>query len=186
MPRPNVAPPLDLKSVFEKGLTWDDWLAKADDPGQAEKMRKVFAEVELSPDVRHFLAGLKRRVHILGIAEDWCGDVVQHTPVIAKLSQTTKMLELRLVARSPELIVRYLTNAAEAIPKFVFLTDKWVEVGNWGPRPETLKMLMARAKAAGGASAAYPKIKEFYEADQHQTVIRELRDLIAIAVTESI
>ena len=104
----------------------------------------------------------------------------------AVLHALVQLLRVRYTDKetTPQLMIRYLTNAAEAIPIVVFLTDTFVEIGNWGPRPVECKRLIARGKAAGKIDEAYAKIKAFYTADNHKSTIAELRALLDIAVKQ--
>lgn len=187
MPRPNVTQPVSLKDYFEKGMSWEAWLKSAEDAEQAKRMNENAGKVDVPATTQTFLKSLKRPVHVLAIAEDWCGDVVHNAPVMARLgSVAPDQLKVKWMHRVPEVIVRYLTNGAEAIPKFVFLTDTFVEIGNWGPRPEACKQAMARAKALGNTKLAYDFIGSYYEKDKHQTTIKELCALAEIAVAEKV
>lgn len=175
---------LDLKGIWEKGRTWPQWLELSKDPAVRDAMEKTYAGVEIPAAVTAFLKALPRPVHVLAIAEDWCGDVRRNVPVLARLcAENPERMRVRFTDKEtqPELMVRYLTNGAEAIPIAVFFNDSFVEVGHWGPRPAECKRLMARGKAAGKIDAARVKIGEFYKADNHQSTIREMRELIEIA-----
>src|SRR5471030_2740070 len=110
---------LDLKAIWEGGETWDQWLAQTTDAKRREDLDKNFKEVTLTPDDIQLLKMIDRPVHVLALAEDWCGDVRRNVPVLAKLcAENPDRLRLRLVDKEtrPQLMVRYLTNAAEAIP----------------------------------------------------------------------
>jgi len=175
---------LDLKGIWESGRTWPQWLELSKDPAVRETMEKNFAGVEIPPTVSAYLKSLSRPVHVLAIAEDWCGDVRKNVPVVARLcAENPDTLRARFTDKEtkPQLMVRYLTNGAEAIPIIVFFNDAFVEAGNWGPRPAECKRFMARGKVAGRIDGARAKIGEFYKADNHQSTIRELKELIEIA-----
>jgi len=180
-------PPLDLKKVWESGQHYGDWLA-ACKPPMREEMEQTYKDVVVPPDVAHLLHVIEGPVHVLAISEDWCGDVRRNIPVIARLCAAGPNLHLRVVPKEadPHLMVRYLTNAAEAIPIFVFLSPQFVEIGNWGPRPAECKRLMARGKACGKIDEARAAIKRFYEADQNRSTIKELRELFEIASAGSV
>lgn len=182
-----AVPAIDLKAIWSAGVLYADWLA-ACDPAKREEMERIYASVTLSPDDTQFLRGLKRKVHVLAISEDWCGDVRRNAPVLARVCAASPNLHLRVVDKEtkPELMVRYLTNAAEAIPVFVFFSDNFVEVGNWGPRPYECKRLMARGKAAGKIDDARAAIRAFYDADQARSTVKELREIIAIASADAV
>jgi hypothetical protein len=186
MPRPPTIPLLDWKAIFEAGKDFDTWLAGAESAENRQKMDALLMDQELEPQVLGFLASLPRPVHIVAIAEDWCGDVVRYTPVLQRICQAAPSLHLRFVTRTqfPDLFVRFLTNGGEAIPKFIFLSDAFVECGNWGPMPAVQRELIARGKACGNVAAARKKVAAFYEADtNNRMVVSELLHLIDIAVS---
>ena len=186
MPRPPTIPLLDWKAIFEAGKDFDHWLAGAESAENRQRMADLLMDQELEPQVIGFLAALPRPVHVVAIAEDWCGDVVRYTPVLQRLCQAAPSLHVRFVSRIqfPELFVRFLTNGGEAIPKFVFLSDAFVECGSWGPMPGPCRELIARGKACGNVGAARKKVSAIYEADgNRRMVVSELLQLIDIAVT---
>jgi len=182
-------PPFDLQAIWNGGATYEAWLAAIKNKHMREEMERYDAEVQIPDALGARIKALKRDVHILAIIEDWCGDVRRNAPPLAKLcALNPARLKLRCVDKEtkPELMVRYLTNAAEAIPIFVFFNDTFVEVGNWGPRPAECKLVMARGKAAGKIPDAREKIHAFYAADNHQSTLAEIAALIDIAAAETV
>ena len=182
-------PKFDSKAVWTSGVSYSDWMAAVKNPHMREEMARIDAEVAIPEAVAAKIKALKRPVHVLAIIEDWCGDVRRNAPPLAKLcALNPDKLRLRCVDKEtrPELMVRYLTNAAEAIPIFVFYNDTFVEVGNWGPRPAECKRWMARGKAAGKIDAAREKIHAFYAADKHQSTVAEIMSLVDIAAAEEV
>ena len=159
MPKPPILPLIDWKVVFESGLPFDLWLAQAESEEKRGRMAAIFAEQRIEPQTEALLAALPRTVHVIAIAEDWCGDVVRHAPVLARLAQAAPKLLVRFISREqhPDVFARFLTNGGEAIPKFVFLNDTFTECGNWGPMPEAGRRLIARGKACGDVAAARKK-----------------------------
>jgi hypothetical protein len=112
--------------------------------------------------------------------------VVRHVPVLQRLAEAAPNLKLRFITRQqwPDVFTRFLTNGGEAIPKFVFLSDAFVECGSWGPMPAPLRDLIARGKACGNLAAARKKVAALYEADgNRRMVVSELLQLIDIAVS---
>ena len=151
MPRPATLPILDWKAVFESGLDYQAWLAAAESAEQHDKMEAQRQALTLDAPVAGFLAALPRPVHVVAIAEDWCGDVVRHAPVLQRMAEAGPNLKVHYVSREqhPDLFARFLTNGGEAIPKFIFLSDRFVECGNWGPCPSA-----AGSSSPGGRPAA--------------------------------
>ena len=184
MPRPPLLPLMDWKSLFEAGKTFEEWLAEAEEQDNCRKMEAERAAIVLEPETKAALAAVSRRVHVTAIAEAWCGDVVRHAPVMACLADAAPNVDLRFISRAQSLdaFARFLTNGGEAIPKFVFFNDTFVECGNWGPLPHACRELIARGKACGDIPAAREKVGALYAADpDKRVVIEELMDLIDIA-----
>jgi hypothetical protein len=147
-------------------------------------MEQSRQELTLQPDVAEFLRALERPVYVVAIAEDWCGDVVRHVPVLQRLADAAPRLKVRFISREQhrEVFVRFLTNGGEALPKFIFLNDRFVECGNWGPMPEKCRDLIARGKACGDMAAARMKVSALYAADsEFRVVVSELVRLIDVA-----
>jgi thiol-disulfide isomerase/thioredoxin len=188
MPRPPVLPVLNWKAIFESGLSFEQWLGTAESDQNRGAMQQALAEQALEPQLEALLDALPRQVHVVAIAEPWCGDVRRHVPVLQRLAQSAPNLEVRYITREqhPDVFVRFLTNGGEAIPKFVFLSDQFVECGNWGPMPAADRVLIARGKACADLRAARAKVAQSYQMDaDRRIVVEELVDLILIAVCAS-
>jgi thiol-disulfide isomerase/thioredoxin len=167
MRRPPVLPTLDWPAVFASALTWESWLETAEKPEHRDLLRQARKDLLLEESAGSRLAGLSRKVHVLAIAETWCGDVRRHAPVLQRLADGADRVEVRFVARAdaPEVFKRYRTNGGEAIPKFVFFNDRFVETGNWGPMSRAARLLIARGKAAGLYPEARKRVAERYAED---------------------
>ena len=186
MPRPATLPTLDWKTIFQSGQDYTTWITTGESPENRARMETLRQAQALEPQAAAFLAALPRPVHVVAIAEDWCGDVVRHVPVLRRLAEAGPNLKVRFITRTqwPDVFARFLTNGGEAIPKFIFLSEAFVECGNWGPMAGPLRELIARGKACGDVAAARKKVSAFYEADANRRmVVSELLQLIDIAVT---
>lgn len=184
MPRPPLLPSLDWRAIFESGISFDAWLARAEYPHYRDAMREGAERLPLPVEVESSLARLNRAVHVVAIAEDWCGDVVRHVPALARLARTSPLLRVRYITREQHLqvFVRYLTNGGEAIPKFIFLNDDFVECGNWGPMQADCREWIARGKARGDVGSTRARVSAAYEADPDlRQVFHELAHLVDIA-----
>lgn len=186
MPRPATLPLIDWKAIFGSGLPYAQWLAAAEAADQRDKLEAERAALPLDPQTAGFMAALPRPVHVVAIAEDWCGDVVRHAPVLQRLAEAGPNLKVRYITRQqhPEVFARFLTHGGEAIPKFIFLSERFVECGNWGPMPERCKELIARGKACGDVAAARKKVSALYALDTaRREVVAELLRLVDIAAS---
>jgi hypothetical protein len=184
MPRPPILPVLDWREIFYSGTIYTAWLKEAENDEPVRRMERIRGGVFVEPHEEALLAGLTRWVHVVAIAEAWCGDVQRHAPVLQRLADLAPNLEVRYIRREqhPDVLLRFLTNGGEAIPKFVFLSADFVECGNWGPMPHACRELLSKGKACGDIDKARQKVSALYEADSNlRVVVRELLDLVQIA-----
>jgi len=188
MPQPPLLRIIDWEDVLRSGADFDAWMKGAESEENRNKMAAALASITLEPEVAAGLKALKRQVNVVAIAEDWCGDVVRHVPALQAMAEATEKLRVRFITREQYLDVftRFLTNGGEAIPKFIFINDKFVECGNWGPMPEACRKLIARGKGCGDVGAARKKVSAAYEADPAlKIVVRELYDLVQTASADA-
>ena len=184
MPRPPILETLDWSALFNKGREYAAWLAAGESPENQAAMEELRQALSINGLALDFLSTLPRPVRVIAIAEDWCGDVVRHVPVLQRMACVTDKLQVRFLYReeAPEAFVRFLTNGGEAIPKFIFLSEDFTECGNWGPMPERLKAMIAQGKACGDVKTAREHVATEYQSDPECTeVVDELCRLIDIA-----
>jgi len=188
MPRLPVLPTIDWPAVFNSGDTFEQWLDKAESPEKAAVMRADVQELELVEEALEYLGELTRNVSVVVIAEDWCGDVVRHVPCLERIAESCNRMHTRYVTREqhPDVFARFLTNGGEAIPKFIFLNDQWVEYDNWGPMPCPYKRFIARGKACGDVPSARKDVAKRYEEDPGRIfTFNELLDMLAMGSNEA-
>lgn len=183
MPRPPILPTVDWPTIWSFAKGYEDWIDSAENSDHAKLINDGLAAQKIEPQEEATVQNLGRVARVIAFAEDWCGDVVRHVPVLQTLADNSGMLHVRYVTRSehPDVFARFLTNGGEAVPKFVFLSEDFVECGNWGPMPESCRQIIARGKACGDVSTARKKVAALYDADPEKRDV--VRELIALAET---
>lgn len=189
MPRPSLLPILDWEVIYQSGLPFDAWIENAESEERAQAMEDVRRAVPLHEAAKAVLDRIPREVYIVAIAEDWCGDVVRHIPVLQAIDDLCPYVFVRYIKREDHLDVfaRFLTNGGESIPMVIFLNDQWVECGHWGPMPRDCAAVIARGKACGDLKKAREVVGQLYAADpDRQIVVDELIEMIDIASARSL
>jgi hypothetical protein len=189
---------------FEQGMTYEAY--KDQMTRNRERLEENERTVALSAEDVRFFAQLPR-LHVLVLAEDWCGDVINNLPVLARLAEASGTLDLRLFLRDQnlDLMDQYLNQGVHrSIPTFVFFDQDFRELGHWIERPAAITALRDRLRAelyaadpalAGvepGTSpalmpeAARNRLSQFnteFRAAHRETadreVVREIRELLA-------
>jgi len=103
---------------------------------QQNEQRVVLDAADLDPFKR-----LAAPLHVLALAEDWCGDVIDNLPILGRLAAKSGKLDLRVFLRDQnlDLIDQYLKEGKyRSIPVFVFFDDRFEELGRFIERPASV------------------------------------------------
>jgi selT/selW/selH-like putative selenoprotein len=192
------------KERFEQGLTYEGY--KAQMTRNRERFESNERTLELSADDVAFFAELPAPLHVLALAEDWCGDVINNLPIVGRLAAESGKLDLRVFLRdqNPDLMDQYLNQGAHrSIPVFAFFDAAFNEIGHWIERPAQISELMdqmrrelyANDPALAGVAPdtpigqmpeearlrlmqAFAVFREEHRVVSDRAVVRELREII--------
>ncbi|HEX7120966.1 MAG TPA: thioredoxin family protein [Gemmatimonadaceae bacterium] len=134
--------PVDRRREFLSGSTFAQFIEEAE--RQREHWRAVVRRAAVSPDALRRVRTLHGAWHLLVLTEDWCSDGVHTLPFLARLSQLTLNLDLRVLGRDrhPALMDEHKSGHARAIPVVMILDDECIERGWWASRPSELQALI--------------------------------------------
>ncbi len=125
---------------FAQGMTFPEYLAQM--RTNQERFAKRLAETETNPDDRAALQG--RKLKILVITEDWCGDALVGFPGLAKLVEGAPDVEMRVFLRdaNPDVMDQYLKRGLyRTIPVFVFFDEQMNELARFMERQDVVTEL---------------------------------------------
>jgi len=195
------------RARWDKGITYDAF--KAAMTRNQERFAQNESRVALDPETVKTFKSLPRRLRILVLAEDWCGDVIANLPILGRLAKEVTALDVRIFYRDQnlDLMERWLNQGKyQSIPVFVFFDQDFRELGHWIERPasvterraaERKKIFAARPEfgspdapvdllpedVRGQLQAALNKMREDLVPFANAEVQRELRELVtAVAV----
>ena len=117
------------------------------------RMNRLEKTIAIIDEVKFKLENLYRNYIWLVITEGWCGDAAQILPIINKMSEVSKNIDLQIVLRDDNdaLMQHFLTNGGKAIPKLIVLDAENLEViSDWGPRPKAATQLITDYKLEHG------------------------------------
>lgn len=170
------------RQYWDVGFEWQDYLQN-----EVEKHRELWQGVYDRVKVpewaieRTAVAAAGCGLHLLVIAEDWCGDASNTVPVIARFSELAPELPLRVVKRDehPELMDSHLTDGSRSIPIVIVLDAEFRPLGHWGPRPAELQSFVLGEKRAGVRPKAdiYKDARRWYARDRGETTLCEFVEM---------
>ncbi|MFQ5828525.1 MAG: thioredoxin family protein [Candidatus Methylomirabilia bacterium] len=164
------------KERFQQGMTFQQYL---DQMGtNKEKFIQFIQEVKIRPEDREALRKLaEKRLNVLVITEDWCGDALYNVPVLAKLVEGLPNMEMRVFLRdqNPDLTDQYLNQGLyRSIPVFAFFDDKMNEIARFIERPpkvtEVIEQKMLEVRRA---------LRTEHLEEWRQAVVDEVRQLLS-------
>ena len=191
-----------MQNYIEKAMTFDEYSrlidrvvaeGKTTGPNQSEelaqytklnqaRMRRLFRTSELNESLLETVRNVKATWIWLILTEAWCGDAAQNIPTIEKIARENDRIKTLYLLRDEnlELMDKYLTNGARAIPKLICLNAETLEeIGTWGSRPQAAYDLFYTLKEQGlEKSEIIEKIHRWYIEDNTGSLQKEFEDLL--------
>lgn len=162
---------------FKQGMTFQQYL---DQMGtNKEKFVEFLREIKIRPEDREALKRLGgKKLNVLVITEDWCGDALYNFPVLAKLVEGLPNVEMRVFLRdqNPDLMDQYLNQGIyRSIPVFAFFDENMKEVARFIERPpkvtEVIEQKMLEVRRA---------LRAERKEEWRQAVVDEIRELLKV------
>lgn len=147
------------------------------------RMNRLDKTIQVDESIVKKLNSLNEEYIWLVLAEGWCGDVAQITPILNKMALYSSKIELKLVFRdeNESLMNMFLTNGSKSIPKVIIIEKESMMVkGFWGPRPEGAANLIKSYKAQYGVvdETAKAELQMWYLHDKGKSTMEELTNLM--------
>ena len=130
---------------FAQGLTFAAYLAQM--RTNKERFETRMAEALITPADREAIRG--RKLRILVITEDWCGDALVGFPALARLVDDAPNVEMRVFLRdaNPDVMDQYLKRGLyRTIPVIVFFDEQMNELARYMERQDVVTELRTLLK----------------------------------------
>lgn len=130
---------------FAQGMTFAQYLAQM--RSNKERFQKRMADAEITPADREAIRG--RKLKILVITEDWCGDALVGFPALARLVEDAPDVEMRVFLRdeNPDVMDQYLKRGLyRTIPVMVFFDEQMNELARYLERQDVVTELRTLLK----------------------------------------
>lgn len=143
----------------------------------------LYKRAKVSDEIAARVAEIWHPWHLLVLSEDWCGDSLNTLPVVARLTEATPLIDMRIIGRDANLDIMssHLTGASRSIPVIMVLDDDFNEHGWWGPRPGPLQTWVMERGLALPKDERYREVRTWYARDHGETALNELLEIIAKA-----
>ena len=159
---------------FEQGMTFQQYL---DQMGtNKETFTKFLSEIVIRPEDKEALAKLGKKLKVMVITEDWCGDALYNVPVLAKLVEGNPNIETRVFLRdkNPDLMDQYLNQGMyRSIPVFAFFDENMNEVARLLERPAKITEQLEKKMLEVRRSMRAENLEQW-----RQDVVGEVRSLL--------
>ena len=150
---------------------------------RSSRLEKTFIPTD---ETKQLFSEINQQQKWIVITESWCGDSAQNLPVIAKLTQLSGLIDLKIALRDSnlEFMDLHLTNGGRAIPKLIVFDESDNEIFQWGPRPVEAQNLFTRLKNDGMPKPDINKeLHLWYGRNRGKEVEREIYELLKSTIT---
>ncbi len=130
---------------FAQGLTFAQYLAQM--RTNKERFEQRMADAVITPADRAAIRG--RKLKVLVITEDWCGDALVGFPAVARLVEDAPDVEMRVFLRdaNPDVMDQYLKRGLyRTIPVIVFFDEQMNELARYMERQDVVTELRTLLK----------------------------------------
>ena len=130
---------------FAQGLTLPQYLAQM--RSNKERFQQRMADAEIIPADREAIRA--RKLKVLVITEDWCGDALVGFPALARLVEDAPDVEMRVFLRdaNPDVMDQYLKRGLyRTIPVIVFFDEQMNELARYVERQDVVTELRTLLK----------------------------------------
>jgi hypothetical protein len=130
---------------FAQGLTFAQYLAQM--RTNKARFEQGMADAEITPADREAIHG--RKLKILVITEDWCGDALVGFPALARLVDGAPDVEMRVFLRdeNPDVMDQYLKRGLHrTIPVIVLFDEQMTELARYMERQDVVTELRTLLK----------------------------------------
>ena len=147
------------------------------------RMKRWDKTVKLESHIIDKVSEAVLNVTWLVITEGWCGDAAHALPVLNRIAELNKGIDLKLVLRDDheELMQLFLTNESKSIPKLIIYDNHKREVlHTWGPRPSEATKLVNDYKAEHGSLDPVFKqeLQMWYNKNKGKNIAEDISELI--------
>ena len=165
---------MNWQRQWERGTGWATFVETA--MANAVLWRELTERARVPDTAVERVEALGRRVRLLVLGADWCGDAVNTLPVVARLTERASNLELRHLDRDefPEVMDAHLTNGARSIPVVIALDEAGQELGWWGPRPTELQRWFVTEGKQLPPDERYRRLRGWYARDRGGSTVEEI------------
>jgi len=162
------------KEQFKQGMTMDQYLAQMGT--NKDKFVEFLGTIKIDPADKGALDKYGKKLNVLVITEDWCGDALYNVPVLAKLVEGAPNIELRVFLRdkNADLMDQYLNQGMyRSIPVFAFFDENMNEVARLLERPSKITDQLEKKMLEVRRSMRSENLEQW-----RQDVVGEVRSLL--------
>lgn len=127
---------MNFGSLFEQGLSYDDFLAKHANESQLARWHAVHEKVLLTDQQKSLLGSFTRKMKVLVSAGAWCGDCINQCPVFDHFAATNDKIAVKYFDRDEhsEFANSIKTCGGQRVPSVLFLSEDDHVCGRYGDK----------------------------------------------------
>lgn len=181
-PAPAVVADSTRRDLFEKGISFGDFLTKARQ--RKEQWERNYAQGAVPDALLARARGVGGTWKVLAVAVDGCSDSVNTIPYLARLAEHVVGMELRIVGSDVGRVVMEGHRTADgraATPTVLLLDGEYLEAGCFIERPAELRRWMEGEKGKRGDDQLFSGKMVWYDENKGVATVSDFVEMLEAA-----
>jgi len=138
---------MSVLDLFNKGVSFLEFVNQDKDTYK-EKTLDIYSGIIISEELITEIKAVDSIINVLVFAEIWCPDCMINVPVLQKIADINHNFKISIISREnhEEYMNDYKVNGKCKIPTFVFMNEKFEELGVFIEQPQVVKTIEAKGK----------------------------------------
>jgi len=124
-----------FRKKFDQALDYKSYMETSKE-NERSRWQAVYDRVKLTDAQKELLSSFIRKMNVLCMSGAFCGDCVRQGPVLQRIAEASKVIDLRFIDRdsNPDLSEKLRILGGARVPVVVFLSEDFFEFARFGDR----------------------------------------------------
>lgn len=166
---------MDVYDIYNIGISFDDFVNNDEDTYR-DKTLEIYNSLKFSNKLIEKIKSIDKNIKVLVCAEIWCPDCMINVPVLKKMQDYNKNIQISIVKKegNENFFKYYSISDSIKIPTFIFYDDKFNKLGSFIEYPKKIKDVVSK----GNQSRIIVTKRKYRKGEYAQETLKDILNII--------